>query len=238
MSSGPSLRSWAAALALCTAALPVLAQHQPRPLRLTTHELHPYTYALEGRPEGIAVRAVLCAMGKLGQPVEIVFLPWSRAMSTARQGEADGYFGASQSADRDAWGTLSGRIADQKWVWYLPRDSRWDPFSPEFRQQARVTGMKGSNMMGWLRQQGFRVEAELPRADQLLQMLMKERVDAVLANHLVMDTLLREQGLGDKVRSVLQQDKPLGVYFTHRFLASQPAFLPRFNQALPGCVVG
>jgi polar amino acid transport system substrate-binding protein len=67
-------------------------------------------------------------------------------------------------------------------------------------------------------------------------MLLAERIDAILANQLVMNALLKEAGAESKVRSVLEQDKPLGVYFSHQFLSQQNGdFMQRFNQALAKC---
>lgn len=60
----------------------------------------------------------------------------------------------------------------------------------------------------------------------MLQMLLKRRVDAVLANHLAMERLLTEQNAGDRVRSVLQRNRPLGVYFSQRFTAAIPVSCP------------
>lgn len=214
---------------------PGLAGAGPAQLKLGTHELPPYSQQVNGQAEGLAVQAVRCALRKQGVAVEFVFLPWARAQSAARQGELDGFFAASQSAERDAWAMLSAPIAPQQWRWYLLRESRLDPLSPEFRQQARVSSFLGGNMLSWLRQEGYQLEAAPPRNEQLLQMLLKRRVDAVLANHLVMERLLAEQDASGQIRSVLQQDKPLGVYFSQRFTTAHPNFLPRFNQALQGC---
>ncbi len=225
-------REGALALAL---GLPLGAGAGPAKLKLGTHELPPYSQQVNGQAEGLAVQAVRCALRKQGVAVEFVFLPWARAQSAARQGELDGFFAASQSAERDAWAMLSAPIAPQQWRWYLLRESRQDPLSPEFRQQARVSSFLGGNMLSWLRQEGYQLEAAPPRNEQLLQMLLKRRVDAVLANHLVMERLLAEQDASGQIRSVLQQDKPLGVYFSQRFTAAHPNFLPRFNQALQGC---
>lgn len=214
---------------------PNWASANPALLRLSTHELPPYSMMQEGRADGVAVRTVDCAVQRLNIKVEYSFLPWARAQATARQGEVDGFFAASKSPERDSWASLSAVIAPQQWRWYLRRDNGLDPLSPEFKSQAKVTSFLGGNMLAWLKQEGYKLETAPPRNEHVLQMLLRRRVDAVLANQLVMDRLLIEQGLGDEVRSVLQQDKPLGVYFTHRFTMRYPEFLGRFNQAISAC---
>jgi polar amino acid transport system substrate-binding protein len=70
----------------------------------------------------------------------------------------------------------------------------------------------------------------------LLKMLLAKRIDAILANQLVMNALLKETASESKVRSVLEQDKPLGVYFSDQFLSQQADdFMQRFNQTLGKC---
>ena len=91
-------------------------------------------------------------------------------------------------------------------------------------------------MLDWLKANGYRVEATPATNLQLLRMLLGKRVDAILANHLVMADLLQENDATQKVRSELQENKPLGVYFSHSFLASQPQdVMARFNAALTAC---
>lgn len=220
-------------LILC---LSSLAAAGPAQVRLSTHDLPPYSLEQGGQADGIAVRVVSCAMQRLGVGVKYTFLPWARAQAAARLGEVDGFFAASQSAERDSWATISSVIAPQQWRWYMLRDKGLDPRAPEFRQQAKVASFLGGNMLSWLKQEGYQLEAAPPRNEQVLQMLLRGRVDAILANQLVMDRLLIEQGIGDQVYSVLQQDRPLGVYFSHRFTSRYPDFLKRFNQAVSACL--
>lgn len=226
---------------LCVAAL-VLLLPSPcgateTPVRLTTHELLPYSHhdAAQARVTGMAVDVVECAMRRIGQRFEIQVLPWARAQRMVRQGEADAFFAASRNGERDSYAELSAVIAPQQWRWYLLAGNPADPLAPDFRLRAQVGGFVGSSMLDWLREQGFRTEAAPPTTEGLLKMLRAGRIDAILANNLVMERLLREQGLDGQLRSVLQEDRPLGVYFSKLFLAARPGFLDRFNAQLPAC---
>lgn len=228
------LRQFFLMLACCCTSPIVLAM---APVRLTTHELPPYSFTTEtGMQDGVAVKRVKCAFERIQVPVAVEFLPWARAQLHAKEGLVDGFFAASQSTERDSWAIMSAVIAPQQWRWYLHRDSALDPKSSGFREQARVASFVGANMLNWLRDNGYKVDANPFTNKQLLDMLLSRRLDAILANHLVMENLLAENRASDRVRSVIEQDKPLGIYFAKPFLAKAGSnFLPRLNRAIEDC---
>ena len=206
-------------------------------VRLATHELPPYSFTTNaGLQDGVAVKRVKCAFDRIQTPVAIEFLPWARAQVYAREGLADGFFAASQSAERESWAVMSAIIAPQQWRWFLRKDSPLDPKSSGFKQQAGVASFVGANMFTWLRDNGYRVEANPFTNQQLLDMLLSKRLDAILANQLVMESLMAENRVSSDIRSVLEQDKPLGIYFSKAYLAKAgPDFLPRLDRAIQDC---
>lgn len=221
-----------APLGLCGA---VAAPNAPS-LRLATHELPPYTSQAEGQPSGLAVEVVICVAGKLNVPVHFSFLPWARAQVEARAGLFDGFFAASRSAERDTYATLSDTIAPQEWRWYYLSSNPLQPGSAAFKATAKVSSFLGANMQSWLGDNGYRVEPPPIDNTKLLRMLHLGRLDAILANHLVMERLLASEKQPAPVASTLEQDRPLGVYFTHRFTAQHPDFVQRFNAEVPACL--
>ena len=91
-------------------------------------------------------------------------------------------------------------------------------------------------MMQWLNNSHYRILGNPLSHDQLLDVLLNQRVDAVLAASLTMDELVRKAGVAGRIRSVLQENRPLGVYFGRKFLAQMPAdFIPRFNARALQC---
>lgn len=206
-------------------------------LHLLTQEQDPYAMQLPGGEQrGLAVEVVRCALHGLALPFQVQFVAWARAQRRVDRGEADGYFPASRNAQRDSLSQWFGPVAPQQWRWYLRRDSRMDPLAPGFREYARVGAYAGSNMLTWLQEQHYQVSVSPPEHDQILDVLLAGRADAVLAADLAMDKLVAQRGAANRVRSVLAQDKPLGLYLSHRFLAQQPpAFAARLQQALAHC---
>ncbi len=206
-------------------------------LVLTTHDLPPYSLQrADGSADGIAVQVVLCAARAIKQDVRIEFYPWKRAQQLVEKGEADGFFAASRSQARDAYATLTEVIAPQQWVWYQKVNHPLQPLTPEFKKRAITASFLGANMQDWLVEQGYRVTAPPRLNSMLLDMLRHGRIDAILANRLVMERLLQDEPTPFQVRSALALDKPLGIYLANRFLATQaPNYLARFNAAIQRC---
>lgn len=204
---------------------------------LTTHDLPPYSFPVEGHAaSGIAVQTVQCAAKALSIRVNIGFFPWKRAQKMVENNAADGFFGASQADQRDAYAVLSATIAPQEWRWYLLKASTMDPSSETFKRSARASSFHGANMQDWLIEKGFKAYDNPPKNSNLLAMLLNGHVDAILANRLVMEQLLAHAGKTGAVKSYMALDKPLGIYFSKAFLASQPPdYLARWNHAITAC---
>ncbi|MBD1388527.1 transporter substrate-binding domain-containing protein [Neiella sp. HB171785] len=211
-------------------------------LTLATHNLCPYgcypvgvSKANNPQFSGIAVKTVQCVVAQMNWRLEIKVLPWTRAQQMAQSGEVDGFFAASQKAERDQFAVMSDTIAEQNWQWFLLKDSVFDPSDADFKSQARVGGFNGSNMLAWLEGNDFHVVARPPGTEKLLRTLLAKRVDAILANERVMTELLVRRNQLAEVKSYPLLNKPLGVYFDKRFLAQHPDFLSQFNAHIETC---
>lgn len=223
------------ALALLLAG-PAPASSAETALRLTTHNLPPYGYLENGELTGTAVRVIRCVLTRLDRPFQIDVVPWKRAQVMVKSGQAEGFFAASRNPQRDHYAVLSQTIAEQNWMWYLLKDSPHDPAAPGFREKAVVSSFLGANMQKWLRENDYNLDQSPPSDSRLLlRMLLGGRLDAALANDQVMRALIRTQEAGERVREVLNRNKPLGIYFSKIFLEANPGFLARFNAEVTDC---
>ena len=211
---------------------------------LTTHNLYPYGSYPAGAEEqliadetfkGVAVDRVRCVLDKMAIPLEIQVVPWRRAQFLVEQGMVDGFFAASQNDFRDEFADKTATIADQKWNWYLLKENPLSPLDPSFKEKARVGGFVGANMLKWMKEQNYNVTATPRDTEGLLKLLLARRVDAVMANNYVMQAMLQKYGVEDQVKSYLNLDKPLFVYFSKDFLKSRPMFIETFNGLVPEC---
>jgi len=200
-------------------------------ITLTTHDLCPYgCYDADGNFDGHAVRVVRYALEQMEFSLNLVVVPWKRAQDMVQFGEADGFFAGSQNADRDKNGVMSAIIAEQKWNWYLLKSNPLDPRSPDFKEKAKVTSFIGANMLKWLKENDYNVVPSPTTTNCLAQMLVVQRFDAMLANNMVMNAIIHSQGMQNKFKSYTLKDKPLGVYFSNRFVADHPDFVEEFNR--------
>ena len=201
---------------------------------LTTHDQAPLTY-LDNRDVvvGSAVRPLVYALGQMGWKYDIRIYPWTRAQELVRTGQADGFFAASRSPDRDRYSVASLALARQTTNWYLLRETTIDPRSPGFQAQARVAGYAGSNMLQWLKDRQFLVVGEPTDPDQLFFMLALGRFDACLANDNNFNNFLaKNRSFTGRFRAVERDSAPLVAYFSRKFLEAHPGFLEQFNRGL------
>lgn len=228
-------------IACCFVSLQLLANNK---VVLTTHNLCPYgcfekdapmEYVANENFKGIAIDVVRCAFDKIDVPLDVVVVPWARAQYMVKNNDADGFFAASKSDSREQFAQMSVIIASQKWQWYLLKENELNPDSLDFKSKAVVASFIGANMLNWMEEQGYNIRGRSRDTAGLLNLLLKKRVDAVLANNSVMNALIAKQNVENKIKSYLNKDKPLGVYFSKVFLAKRPKFLTKFNDAVIKC---
>lgn len=207
------------------------------PIRLNTHQQAPLSFRKDnGAADGLAVQVVQCALKQLQRSYTIAFLPWPRAQWQVQHQQADAFFTATPSAERDGYAVLSASILPYERRWYLLKDYPLSPSSGDFKLQARTAAFNGSNMDDWLREHGYQLTSTPPNSEQLVRMLLNRRVDAILGNAYVVDALIAKMGVQEQLRSELAQSLPFGVYFGKAFLAREsPQFLTQFNHAVQTC---
>lgn len=207
------------------------------PIRLNTHQQAPLSFRKEdGSADGLAVQVVQCALKQLQRPYSIAFLPWPRAQWQVQHQQADAFFTATPSAERDGYAVLSAPILPYERRWYLLKDNPQSPSGSDFKRQGRTAAFNGSNMDDWLREHGYQLTSTPPNSEQLVKMLLSRRVDAILGNAYVVDALIAKMGVQEQLRSELAQSLPFGVYFGKAFLAREsPQFLTQFNRAVQTC---
>lgn len=211
----------------------------PESVTLTTHNLFPYgSYQEDGQFKGIAVDRILCALNRLDVSLNLEVVPWARAEAEVLQGTVDGFFAASQNDVRDQHGVKSVQIADQTWQWFLLADNPWSPDRPGFNERALVTSFVGANMQTYLEENNYRLAPPPVTTEALATMLVSGRIDAALANNLVMNAILNEDYPDARIRTYVLKDKPLYAYFGNQFVETHPAFLPTFNRAIEACQFG
>lgn len=206
-------------------------------IRIATHDQAPYgTYQADKTFDGIAVRVMSCVLKRMNQPFTVEVYPWERAQLLAEKGVVAGFFPATIKPERLVWADVSTVIADQKWIWYLPKDSHLDPKTPEFKATAKVGAHFGSNRLKWLETEKYNVVLKPQTDEALLEAFMVGRAEAILGGDLAIAAAMKEQKINpNDYRMVLAQDKPLHAYFGKEFLKTSPDFMARFNAQVGKC---
>ena len=208
----------------------------PNSVKLSTKLWPPYHYYNnKGDLTGISVKVIECSLLKLGIDLTIEVVPWARAQQHTKLGISDGFFSASWNASRDKYATRSVDIAPQNWVWYTLSEANIDTGTDEFKKHAKVIGTRGSNIVHWLKKNDFNIAAETQDLDNMVNMVLKGRADAFMANELVAQSALSESEELVKLKKTVARSMPVGVYFNHPFLSKHPDFLEAFNQSVEAC---
>lgn len=182
---------------------------------------------------GKAVENLRCAFKDLPYTLNILVMPWKRAQLTVKMEQADGFFSASKNTERDKFATLSNTLISQNWTWYYKKDSNIKPNNPNFKAIAKVGAYSGSNMKKWLEDNKYNIAINSISTQDLLSALSVDRVNAILANDKVINSLTTKPDI--ELQSQKHSSRPLGVYFSHRFLNDHPKFLEQFNLHLKRC---
>ena len=213
-------------------------------LTLATHNLCPYGCFTDGQhPEntssnnftGAAVDVVRCSLQRMKIPLKVVVLPWKRAERAVIIGTVDGFFAASRNPVRDSFALMSAIIAEQKWQWFMLKNNPLSPSHLNFKSTATVAGFIGSNMLYWLEKNNFNVVSRPLDTQGLYRLLIRKRVDAVLANNYVMNKILQDASGMQPIKIITVKDKPLGVYFSNAFISKHPGFINAFNRHVSLC---
>lgn len=182
---------------------------------------------------GESVRTIRCAFKSLPYQLTIKVMPWKRAQLTVQKGLADGFFSASENDARDEFAVFSAPIADQRWQWYFKTSSKIKPSQEGFRQEAVIGALNGSLMKTWLNENSYKLGVNAQSSEALLKSLLVGRIDAILANEKVMNSLMHDEL--NYIESKEHSVRPLGVYFSKAFAKQHPDFLSSFNKQVRQC---
>ena len=180
-------------------------------------------------PLGTTVDTVRCVTDRMGWRTRIFTVPQKRAIHGLQNHLIDGYFAVDESDMMNRFAQATAPVALEKWYFYSrePIDDFTD---------ASIAAIAGSNEAIWLENSRYDTALTASYPAQLLALLERGRVDAVLMDERVM-TWLRQQGLGPThLHSQFVRFVPLRLYVTQPFATTHPSFLVDFNRHVSSCV--
>ncbi|WP_333606783.1 substrate-binding periplasmic protein [Arsukibacterium sp.] len=212
-----------------------LVASQASPLRMAMADYPPFSYYAEGGYQGEAYEAFIALMAELEHPYTIRLVPnFGRALNDLQQDSIDGFFLASESAERNQLAVFSEPVLTTVWSWvWLCDRADLDPATAAFKQQARIAAQTNSNIYRWLQQQGYQTLSGTQDIRGLFALLDHHRVDAVMMPQDTAELLIsQQQHQQPRYRLLMQQQQPFGIYLDKNFVAKYPDFMPRLNQAI------
>lgn len=232
---GRGLRALVAALAVLSPG--AAAAQEITPLRLATQVLPPYQMLEDGALAGVAVDRVRCALDAIGLPYELHLMDWSAAQLLTENGEMDGFFVGSSNAARRRFAVMSDPVIDEDLAWYMRPGLEIDPEDPADRLSARYSAKFATSKWLNLHRDGYNVVMKPRDAESLLAMLANGDIDVALEYELIFEHFMARRGLDPATfRKVAHEPNTMGVHFSKRFDAANPAFRGLFNRHLATCI--
>lgn len=218
-------RSIAGIISLALLAGPVWAETVALATNVSSHS--------SDRQAGGSIAHVRCIFERIGHSAQIRTMPWRRARRAVSTGAIDGFFTAIPIPTVERYASLSSPLVLENWYWYWGESLSGPPSSDD---EAQLGAVLGSHQAAWLEQHGYTLDLRVSDHQQLLKLLLSGRIDALIADRDHLEAAARALGvtLPAERRRFLRY-MPLGVYFSDRFLAQRPGFLPAFNRSIFGC---
>lgn len=223
------------AFLICVFCAPVDA----RTLDLYTFHAPPYqieanSMVSDSEVSGTTVDTLHCTTSQMGWDVRVRTVPQNRAMHSLRNRLIDGYFAIDETPELNKIAISSAPIALEKWYSFSLGPSA------DFKA-AHLGTIAGSNEALWLANSGYSNLLSVASARQLIELLKRGRVDAIVLDQQVLDaSALSTRGRFQLEADVLKREfirfTPLHLYLTKNFTSVHPDFLPEFNNLLAECV--
>ena len=180
-----------------------------------------------------------CAMKAMGQPYRLVRGPWERAQRGTERGEYDGFLVAAKNAKRDKYAVFSEPFVNVDWIYVVKKESGISPDDADFNSRVFSANL-GSARLIWLKERyekGIIDKLEsVDTSDQVLRMLMADRIDVALVNNFDFVLLLQTISFDPKdFKTHLVRRVPAATYFSKKFLSENPEFLQKYNAGIINC---
>lgn len=167
-------------------------------LRLCTEDFPPMNFRdRDGQPRGWNVDVVSAIVEQASLATEFLWLPWARALQTARQEPDCGLFPVTRTPERDPWFTWIGTISEPAGGFLVRADSPLRPQRLEDLHGLRIGVVNQDIRFDWLLREGFKPGRELDVAlahRSNLRKLLLGRIDCWPVNLALARQLANEEG--------------------------------------------
>ncbi|WP_077037343.1 ABC transporter substrate-binding protein [Pelomonas sp. KK5] len=196
--------------------------------------------APDGSIVGVHVDQVREALRRMDCAVELVEMPWARALTELEAGRLDIVTGALRTADREryAWFAVPGpQSRNLLWVrleaWKARRFTRLQQLHGSgFRLGAQIGVRYGEDYDELMSDPAFAAGVrQVSTRRNLWQMLAAGRIDGLIADEMTARTELAQLGLKDRIvnSGIVVRHSPAATAFSRKSTSQE--FVDRFNRA-------
>lgn len=205
-------------------------------LQLLTEDYRPLSYMVNGKLSGMAVNVVELLVKRTGDAAKIEIMPWTRGYYRAQHEANTALFATVRTPRREALFQWVGPITLGETGIYTRRGSGLQLRSLEdVEALGTIAVPKQWYSYEYLSDQGMRGLYGVPTAQHMVRMFKYGRIPVLVANNMVLDEMLAEQGMRSS-------DVELQFSFidNNSYIAfskdTDPALVQRWQQALEGLI--
>lgn len=202
-----------------------------KPVRFVVPSFKPYTYQEDYDIKGLGVSLVTRAMDNLNHPYTLKLVPnYGRALTDLSKGSADGFFLASENAERNAVAVFSKPLMTNRWSWFFIRQSPISTKRPNFKTNTKIGTFLHANTHKWLIKHDYQRIKPVTKVELLPEMLIYGRIQSVFLAEVVFHDAVTKAGFDiSQFRRQEEVAKPFGIYISRGFLKDHPGFMERLN---------
>jgi len=222
-------------VAMLLPSAPSVAQEM---VRLVTHQSYPFHYTENNVIKGNVIGELKCAFNRLGLPYRVEMSQQWRNSLLLQDGKVDGLVTTVSNKSNEDYGQSSKVISIKNTLWFnIGAPLNINNQTAEYKKFA-VAAIFGSEEWYSLKKEGYNISFQPRNATELIQLLLANKVDAIVSTQAVVDKSLRQnQNFGVNLSHTEYKAFGLKLHFSNDFIHSSPNFLAKFDYAIDNCIL-
>ena len=162
-------------------------------------DLPPFIWKETDNPRGYGVELIAEMSTRLQRPVDINFLPWARAVATARDGSHYGVLPLARTPDREDHYRWLIKLAHVRYTFFYLRKGEGASFANDLDalRSKKVGVLRGSPIINNLQNERFSQIVTATTYNDLLRLLDIGAIDAAYAGYPMMTSAIRQSSFAE-----------------------------------------
>jgi polar amino acid transport system substrate-binding protein len=212
----------------------ILAQvTQFEPIVLGVPDFKPYSYTHEGVIKGSAISELTNFAHLVPMSYTLKqYSDYSLLLKALKKNEIQGFFLATQNAERDRYAEFSKPLTFNNWSWFVRKDLKQKVSDHSFVDSATIATIAKTNTFRWLTRNGYQVQTDTRL--NLPYLLLNKQVDAVFLSETVFEGVCQELGINKSAfKKTIEKKRSFSTYISKQYLNDNLGFMEALNNAIP-----